>query len=110
LEPPTVNGREALWEASPDQPYVAGLHEDAREVLVTKLIDADPDYRTEMPSPTIWPFLASIAVTILFIGSMFTPWAVVWGAIPVAITLTGWFWPDKQSSERRRSREMWDRR
>ena len=30
---------------------------------------------------------------VMFIGSIFTPWAVVWGAIPLAITLTGWFWP-----------------
>jgi cytochrome c oxidase subunit 1 len=110
LRLPTVNGREALWEADPDQPYVAGLHDDAREVLLTKAIDGDPDYRTDMPSPTIWPFLASVAVTILFIGSIFSQWAVVWGSIPVAITMIGWFWPDKQSAERRRSREIWDRR
>jgi cytochrome c oxidase subunit I+III len=29
----------------------------------------------------------------LFIGSIFTPWAVVWGSIPVAVALIGWFWP-----------------
>ena len=29
----------------------------------------------------------------MFIGSIFTPWAVVWGSIPVAIAVTIWFWP-----------------
>jgi cytochrome c oxidase subunit I+III len=50
-----------------------------------------------------------VAVTILFVGSMFTPWAVVWGSIPVAITLIGWFWPNKKEAERRKAREVWDR-
>jgi hypothetical protein len=27
------------------------------------------------------------------IGSIFTPWAVVWGSIPVAIAIIFWFWP-----------------
>jgi cytochrome c oxidase subunit I+III len=109
LNLPTVNGREALWDAAPDQPIVTGLHHDAREVLVTKAIDADPDHLAEMPGPSIWPFLAAVAVTILFVGSMFTPWAVVWGSIPVTITLIGWFWPKKDEAERRKVRERWDR-
>lgn len=29
----------------------------------------------------------------LFVGSVFTPWAMVWGAVPVAIATIGWFWP-----------------
>ena len=29
----------------------------------------------------------------LFIGSIFTPWAVVVGSIPLTIALIGWFWP-----------------
>jgi hypothetical protein len=32
-------------------------------------------------------------VTVFFIGSIFTPWAVVWGTPPIAVALTGWFWP-----------------
>jgi hypothetical protein len=31
----------------------------------------------------------------LFIGSIYTPWAVPIGAVPVFITLTGWFWPKR---------------
>jgi hypothetical protein len=34
-----------------------------------------------------------MATTVLFIWSIFTPWGVVYGAIPLFITMTGWFWP-----------------
>jgi cytochrome c oxidase subunit I len=104
---PTVNGREALWDAAPDQPIVTGLRDDIREVLVTKAIDADPDHITESPSPSIWPFLASVAVAILFVGSIFTPWMVVIGSVPVAVTLIGWFWPSEDEVKKRRAREKW---
>jgi heme/copper-type cytochrome/quinol oxidase subunit 1 len=90
---PTVAGRDPLWQNPSDQPIVVGLRTDVRDVLVTHVLDAEPDHRVEFPSPSIWPFLTAIATTILFIGSIFTPWAVVWGAVPVFITMVGWFWP-----------------
>ena len=55
--------------------------------------DARADIRETSPTPSIWPLLAAIATAVMFIGSIFTPWAVVWGSIPVAVTLVGWFWP-----------------
>jgi cytochrome c oxidase subunit 1 len=108
LDPPTVGGREPVWEDPPDQPVVTGLREDIRQVLATKPLDAEPDHLTDFPAPSIWPFLAALAVTALFIGSIFTPWALVWGAIPVAITLTAWFWPRKAASEKRLQSERWE--
>jgi hypothetical protein len=107
LHLPTVNGREALWDAAPNQPIVVGLAEDARSVLTTRTLDAEPDSKDEFPAPSIWPFLAALATTAAFIGSIFTPWGITIGAVPIAITLIGWFWPDKQSAERRRAREIW---
>ena len=92
-EPPTVAGREPLWENPADQPIVVGLRADAREVLVTHVLDAEPDHRLRFPEPSIWPFLTAISATILFIWSIFTPWGVVYGAIPVFVTMVGWFWP-----------------
>jgi len=108
LELPTVAGREPIWENPPDQAVVTGVREDIRQVLVTRALDAVPEHLTEFPAPTIWPFLASLAVTGLFIGSIFTPWAIVWGSIPLAITLTGWFWPTREETERRRQDEVWE--
>jgi cytochrome c oxidase subunit I+III len=108
LELPTVGGREPLWEDPPDQPIVTGVREDIREVLCTKPLDAEPDHLTLFPYPTIWPFLAALAVTFLFIATIFTPWGLVWGAIPVAITLTGWFWPTKDQAQHKREIEKWE--
>ena len=108
LNLPTVAGREPMWENPPDQPIVTGLREDLREVLVTRTLDAEPDHRTAMPDPSIWPVLAAIATTALFIGSIFTPWAVPFGLIPVTITMTGWFWPKRDEVAKRRNDDKWE--
>jgi cytochrome c oxidase subunit I+III len=93
---PVVRSREPLWEPKDEIPEnVTGLAEKSREVLITTVVDAYPDHRLAFPNPTIWPFVSAVAVTALFIGSIFTPWAVVWGSIPVAIAITLWFWPSK---------------
>jgi cytochrome c oxidase subunit 1 len=91
----TVSGRDPLWHEDPDQPVVVGLASDRREVLVTYLLDAEPDHKEESPDPSVWPFLTAIAVTGLFVGSIFTPWGVVIGAIPSFSAMVGWFWPKK---------------
>jgi len=93
LELPTVNGREALWDATPNQPVVAGVREDIPEVLVTNSLDSEPQYREESPGPSIWPFLTAITVSIAFVWSIFSARGVAYGAIPVVITLIGWLWP-----------------
>ncbi|WP_340315457.1 cytochrome c oxidase subunit I [Rhizorhabdus argentea] len=90
---PVVSSRTPLWDARETFPVVSGLRVDERETLLTSAIDAEPDLREPSPEPTIWPLLAGIATTIMFIASIFTPWAVVWGAIPVAAALIIWFWP-----------------
>lgn len=108
LNLPTVSGTEPLWDALPDQPIVAGLHEDVREVLTTRILDAEPEGRDEMPGPTAWPFIAAAVTTALFIGSIFRPIAVSIGAIPLAIALIGWFWPTREASQRRARRDIWE--
>jgi len=77
---------------------VTGLAEKSREVLITTVVDAMPDHRLAFPNPTIWPFLSAVAVTVMFIGSIFTPWAVVWGSIPIVVGVTLWFWPRKDET------------
>jgi cytochrome c oxidase subunit I+III len=90
---PTVRGRDPLWERPSEQPVVVGTSSERREVLVTRLMDAEPDHRKRWPDPSIWPFLTAVAASGLFVGSIFTPWAVVWGAIPTTVGLVGWLWP-----------------
>ena len=72
---------------------MGGLRLDRREVLLTTALDATPDVRDPSAKPSIWPLLAAIATTGLFIGSIFTPWAVVVGSLPLTLALIGWFWP-----------------
>jgi len=91
--PPTVGGREPLWDNAPDQPVVVGLRRDVREVLVTHVLDAEPDHRKVFPAPSIWPLVTAIATTGMFIWSIFTPWGVTYGSIPIFIAMVGWFWP-----------------
>jgi len=90
---PVVGGHTPLWDDHGRLTYMSGLRVEDRELLLTTAIDATPDLREPSPTPTIWPLLAALATTGLFIWSIFDPWAVVWGSIPVAITLTLWFWP-----------------
>jgi cytochrome c oxidase subunit 1 len=103
---PVVHGRYPLWQ-QPAAPYhVAGLANDYREVLITSVADANLDHRLWLPRSTVWPFLAAVATTILFVGSIFTPWAVVWAAVPVAIATTAWFWPKRDMTSHRVDSEL----
>jgi cytochrome c oxidase subunit I+III len=90
---PFVTHREPLWDNRESLPVVTGLSVDTRELISATVTEAFPQLRESSPEPSIWPLLAAIAVGGTFLGSIFTPWAVVWGSIPVAIALVGWFWP-----------------
>jgi cytochrome c oxidase subunit 1 len=95
---PVVNGASPLWEQ--DELLVgAGLRVDRRELLVTSVASANPEAREASPRNSIWPFWAAIATTVMLIWSIFSPWAVVWGSILIAITLIGWFWPKSVSED-----------
>jgi len=72
---------------------VHGLRVDDRELLLTTVVSAAPDLREPSAVPSIWPFVSAVAVAISFIGSVFSPWALLFGALPVGIALTAWFWP-----------------
>ena len=82
-----------LWQDPPDMPLVVGVRSDRREVLVVKVVEAEPDHRYHSPDPSIWPFLTALATTLMFIWSIFTPWGLVWGSIPTTVALIGWFLP-----------------
>jgi hypothetical protein len=99
LEIPVVGSRHPLWHDPESARVVTGIATDAREVLVTDVMDAEPTHRDQSPDPSIWPFLTAITTGGLLVGAMFTPWAVVYGTPPVAITLVGWFWPKKRMHE-----------
>ena len=91
---PVVAGRDPLWEQPEVLPVVEGLRTDRRELLVSSVVEARPEARESSPRNSIWPLVTAIATTIMLIWSIFTPWGVVWGSIPVAVCLIGWFWPE----------------
>jgi cytochrome c oxidase subunit I+III len=97
---PVVHSREPLWEPAAEPSHVSGLATDTREGLATTVVDALPDHRYAFPNPSIWPFVAAIATTIMFIASIFSPWAVVWGSVLVAIPLIAWFWPTPEETQK----------
>ena len=96
---PVVEGRNALWDRSAEAPVVTGLRSDCREVLVSEVLDAVPTNKNEFPGPSIWPFLTAVVTSAFFVGSIFTPWALPVSIIPLAVTLTGWFWPKNPRKE-----------
>ncbi|TIT27703.1 MAG: cytochrome ubiquinol oxidase subunit I, partial [Mesorhizobium sp.] len=90
---PVVGGLDPLSDRRDVLPVAAGLRVDRRELLVSSIVEATPEAREASSGDSIWPLLAAIATTATLIWSIFTPWAVVWGSIPIAIALIGWFWP-----------------
>jgi cytochrome c oxidase subunit 1 len=99
LQLPVVSGREPLWHEPENAPVVTGLSTIKREILVTRLLDAEPDHRYVLPNPTIWPFLAAVATSGMFIALLFTPWAFPIGLTITAICVMGWFWPTTPHKE-----------
>jgi cytochrome c oxidase subunit 1 len=98
---PTVRDRYAAWTSPPDQPVVHGVRSDRPELLVTGLVDAEPDHRTELAGHALAPLAAALATGATFIGSIFTPWAIPAGAVLVVIALLAWFWPRPPHREER---------
>ena len=90
---PVVDGHAPLWRHPGQLPALAGLRTDVHEVLVTTLLDAEPDSRHRHPRPTVWPLLTALATTVLFVTLIFTPWAVVIGLPLLFLALLGWAWP-----------------
>ena len=90
---PVVDSRTPLWDAGENLSVVHGLRVEDRELLLTSVMAATPSVREPSAEPAIWPLVAALAVTVMFVCSIFSPWAVLFGAVPVTIALTAWFWP-----------------
>ncbi|MDB5359509.1 MAG: putative cytochrome c oxidase subunit protein [Rhodospirillales bacterium] len=90
---PVVSSAYPLWDERDALSVATGLRPDRREVLVSSVADARPEARESSPRNSIWPLWTAIATSIMLVWSIFTPWAVVWGSIPIATALIGWFWP-----------------
>jgi cytochrome c oxidase subunit 1 len=90
---PVVESNTPLWDSDGQLPVVTGLRVDEKEMLMTTVVAATPDLREPLPEPSLWPFISAIAVGIVFVASIFSPWALAVGIVPCFIALTAWFWP-----------------
>jgi cytochrome c oxidase subunit I len=95
---PFVRSRTPLWDNPGPLPVVGGLRFDRREVLVTTVVEAEPDMRDPVPEPTIWPFITAMVTSVILIASMYAPQPVAWGAIPFAIVMVAWLYPRRMVS------------
>jgi hypothetical protein len=96
---PVVESRTPLWDAGEALPVVTGLRVDDKELLLTTVFAAVPDVREPVAEPSIWPLIAALAVTVTFICAIFSPWAILFGGIPVGVALIAWFWPKNDEPE-----------
>ena len=98
-ELPVVAGREGRWAPGAGTTFVTGLESERPEVLVTNVLDAQPELRAKLPRASIYPFLSAVVTAATFVGAMYTPWAVVWGSVPLFLTLLGWVTHDEPEVE-----------
>jgi cytochrome c oxidase subunit 1 len=106
LHVPIVVSEHPLWSEKAEFPVATGLRTDIREVLITSLMDAEPDHRQDSPEPTIWPFVGALGTGVMFIVAIFTAWGIVVGAVLVFIPFVLWAWPRKDEQARRLSPEV----
>jgi cytochrome c oxidase subunit I+III len=95
---PVVRGRWGLWDMvkQGERPFVTGLRNDRREVLNTTVLDAEPQTISIVPGPSLWPLFTAVAVSVAFIGFIFSPWFVPIGFVLTFIGIVGWHWPREQ--------------
>jgi cytochrome c oxidase subunit 1 len=96
---PVVLGRHPLWDSLGPLPVLTGLRADRREVLVTTTFDAQPDHRHAHPRASIWPFFLALCMAETWIGSIFTPWAVLIGFGMTLLAMLGWGWQSSRVIE-----------
>lgn len=81
------------WQRTGERPIVGGLRHDRREVMVTTVLDAEPQSVDVLPGPTPWPFFSAVAASVGFIGLLVHPSFYVIGFFAAFFTFVGWFWP-----------------
>lgn len=91
---PVVDSRTPLWEEQPPR-NVKGVRADRREVVITTVMDAQPQAVAVMPSPSIWPLLLASTVGFGFLGFMFKPILFVYGFFLSFFMIVGWLWPHR---------------
>jgi cytochrome c oxidase subunit I+III len=112
LEVPLVRGRDPVWadrlaegEEEPFRPRwlteLTDTPDPLRETLVTTVLTAEPEGRVVLPGPSPWPFWLALALTVAFLGAIWTVALVPVGLALAAVALAGWHWPGRGTLEER---------
>jgi cytochrome c oxidase subunit 1 len=75
---------------------VAGIDSTRREILITSVLDAEPQALSVLPGPSIWPFLLACVVAIAFGGFMVHPAFFLVGFFLAFAVIVGWHWPGEE--------------
>jgi cytochrome c oxidase subunit I+III len=86
-----------MWDRTDPMPVMTGLRTDCRETLSTSLLTAAPEERYQVPTDSVWPFLAALGTGVTFIAGIFTPWGFLVGGMLTGLALLGWFWPKHET-------------
>jgi cytochrome c oxidase subunit I+III len=103
LEVPLVAGRDPVWidrredrEELPRPAWLTELTETPepfRENIVTSVLAAEPEGRVVLPGPSPWPLWLAVALSVSFLGAIWTPYLVPVGLLLAFVALVGWHWP-----------------
>ncbi len=76
-------------------------HGGRRETTVTTVLAAEPQGRADLPMPSPWPFWTAMALSVAFLGAIWTPWLVPVGLVLTFVGLVGWHWPGQEAARGR---------
>jgi cytochrome c oxidase subunit 1 len=89
---PVVRSLSPLWDGPESLGAVTGLSTDRREILVTHPLDAVPTHKEEVPGPSVNPFILSVIMAAGLIGSVFSLWWILIGAVLSVPAAFAWYW------------------
>ena len=90
---PIVYSRHPLWTDRSQRGEVVGMNSGSRELLVTGVMDAEPEHRYRLPGSSIWPFVTALGFGIGLAASIFAFSGYYVASVLGGAGLIGWFWP-----------------
>jgi cytochrome c oxidase subunit I+III len=103
---PTVRSREPVWDqpelrAGPQPPEDGGYPlAEGHLTLSTTMLDARPEAAVHMPHESLWPFILTVALTILFYGFLIESVVLSAGGTAASLgSVLGWLWPRGETQE-----------